>query len=150
METGRRESVHYTLEKFDGHFESLYLLATNINGVIEQLTAATTTKYIKIAKLLGKISANALNTASATSGTCTIYTTDTGGDLTTHNTGTCAPTLLREEKYKLNKHITQLKLVVWGKLVVGAFFSMHGNEVCKGHTSHQYNYKLPGHVDFST
>ena len=125
----------------------MYLVTTKSNGVLEQLTAATTTEYIKISKLLGKIAANAPNAAATTSGTHTIHTTDTGGTLTTCTTGTCASTLPREEKYNIKRYITQLKLAVHAKWGAGGFVSTHGNEVCEGHTSHQYNYKLPGHVD---
>ena len=76
---GHIEHAQIIIEKFNGHFKSLASKMTNINVVLERLTAAITTHYDKVTKLLGKIAINTTNAATGTSnrsidttGTCTL------------------------------------------------------------------------------
>ena len=57
------------IEQFDGHFESLASAANNSNVVLERLTAATTTHYTKIIKILGTVDVNYANNNSAAAAT---------------------------------------------------------------------------------
>ena len=89
------------IEKFDAHFESLASAANKSNVVLERLTAATTTHYTKIIKILGTIDVNYANNNSAAAATGT-----------SRNKITRAPSLTCEEKDKLNRRITQIKAAV--------------------------------------
>ena len=114
------------IKQFDGRFESLASAATNRNVVLEWLTAATTTQYSKITKLLGTIASNSTNTNSAALAAAT---------RTPQNTITRTPALPRKEKDKLNWCITQLNVMVQVKWVSGVVYSTHVYGVSDGHTS---------------
>ena len=74
METGHGGPANTIMEQFYGHFDSLALAATKSNAILERLTAATNTQYIKIAKLHGKLVTNSPNAAAVTSITHTRHT----------------------------------------------------------------------------
>ena len=101
MATIRKRPAMTIIKQLYGNFESLASAATSRNFVLDRLTASTTTQYTNITRLLSKIDANSSNANSAAAAT-----------INPCNTITRPPALTREEKDKINHHITQLKAEV--------------------------------------